>query len=110
TAWHARHLIELRRGARATVVEHQLSQDAHGNLGNALAHVHLAAGAELAHARIQGEAPGASLFARTDAVLAREAQYRRVDLELGAALSRHELNVRLEGEGARLVANGVLLA
>ncbi len=109
-AWHARHLIELRRGASATVVEHQLSQDAHGNLGNALAHVHLAAGAQLAHARIQQEAPGASLFVRTDAVLARETQYRRIDLELGAALSRHELNVRLEGEGARLVANGVLLA
>src|SRR5690606_24334193 len=44
-----------------------------------------------------------------DAVLARQAQYRRFDLELGAALSRHELNVRLEGDGARLLANGVLL-
>ncbi|HAI94049.1 MAG TPA: Fe-S cluster assembly protein SufD, partial [Xanthomonadaceae bacterium] len=31
------------------------------------------------------------------------------DLELGAALSRHELNVRLEGDGARLHANGVQL-
>jgi Fe-S cluster assembly protein SufD len=43
-------------------------------------------------------------------VLARDAEYRRVDLELGAALSRHELNVRLEGDNARLVANGVLMA
>ena len=34
---------------------------------------------------------------------------RRVDLELGAALSRHELNVRLEGDGARLHAHGVQL-
>ncbi|HZV37952.1 MAG TPA: SufD family Fe-S cluster assembly protein, partial [Pseudoxanthomonas sp.] len=47
---------------------------------------------------------------RTDAVLARDAEYRRIDLELGGALSRHELNVRLEGDGARLFANGVLLA
>jgi Fe-S cluster assembly protein SufD len=37
---------------------------------------------------------------RTDAVLARDADYQRVDLELGGALSRHELNVRLEGDGA----------
>ena len=109
-AWHARHLVELRRGAHAAVVEHHLAQDAHGNLGNALAHVHLAAGAQLVHARLQDESRGASLFVRTDAVLARDARYRRVDLELGAALSRHELNVRLEGEGARLDANGVLLA
>jgi Fe-S cluster assembly protein SufD len=109
-AWHARHFIELRRGASATVVEHHLAQGAHANLGNALMHVHLAAGSELRHARMQDDAVGATLFARTDAVLAREALYRRIDLELGAALSRHELNVRLEGEGAKLRADGVLFA
>jgi Fe-S cluster assembly protein SufD len=43
-------------------------------------------------------------------VLAREARYHRLDLELGAALSRHELNVSLQGEAAQLHANGVLLA
>lgn len=109
-AWHARHLLELRRGAEATVVEHYLAQDGHANLGNVLAHVHLAPGARLSHARVQDEATGATLFARTDAVLASGSAYRRVDLELGAGLSRHELNVRLEGEAARLVSNGVLLA
>ena len=108
-AWHARHFIELRRGARAAIVEHHIAGGDHAHLGNALTHVHLAQGAQLAHARVQDESPRASLFARTDAVLAREAHYRRVDLELGGGLSRHELNVRLEGEGARLSANGVLL-
>jgi Fe-S cluster assembly protein SufD len=72
--------------------------------------VHLAADARLVHLRIQDESPGATLFARTDAVLAREAMYQRIDLELGAALSRHELNVRLEGERAMLQADGVLFA
>ncbi|MFC7300641.1 Fe-S cluster assembly protein SufD [Cognatiluteimonas weifangensis] len=109
-AWHARHFIELRRGAEATVVEHHLAAGAHAHLGNTLTHVHLAAGAQLQHLRLQDEAPRATLMARTDAVLAREAQYQRLDLELGAALSRHELNVRLEGENAMLVCNGVLLA
>jgi Fe-S cluster assembly protein SufD len=108
-AWHARHFIELRRGARAAIIEHHLAAGEHAHLGNALTHVHLAQGAQLVHARAQDESPRASLFARTDAVLAREAHYRRVDLELGAGLSRHELNVRLEGEGARVSANGVLL-
>jgi len=109
-AWHSRHLVELRRGASATVVEHHLALGAHAGLGNALAHVHLAAGSTLRHARLQDEAAGATLFARTDAVLARDSRYRRIDLELGAALSRHELNVRLEGQGARLHADGVLFA
>ena len=109
-AWHARHLIELRAGASLCVVEHHLAAGEHAHLGNTLAHVHLAADASLVHARVQDESTRATLFTRTDAVLARNAQYRRIDLELGAALSRHELNVRLEGEGARLSANGVLLA
>ena len=107
-AWHARHLVELRAGARATVVEHQLAHGPHRNLGNTLTHVHLAAGADLGHLRVQQDGDGATVLARTDAVLARASRYRRVDLELGAALSRHELNVRLEGEGARLAAHGVL--
>ena len=109
-AWHARHLLELRRGASATVIEHHLAGGDHAHLGNAIAHVHLAADASLRHARIQDEAGRATLFTRTDAVLARESSYRRLDLELGGALSRHELNVRLEGDRAELVANGVLLA
>ncbi len=109
-AWHARNLIELRGGASLTVVEHHLAGGDHAHLGNALTHVHLAAGAQLHHARIQNESARATSFVRTDAVLARDASYRRVDLELSAALSRHELNLRLEGEGARFDGNGVLLA
>ena len=109
-AWHARHLLELRRDARATVVEHVLASDAHANLGNALCHVHLAPGAELRHARVQADSANATLFNRVDAVLGRNARYHRIDLETGAALSRNELNVRLEGEGSRLTANGVLFA
>ena len=109
-ASHVRHFVELRRGAEATIVEHYLSAGAHANLGNTLTHVHLAQGAVLRHYRVQEEAVRATLVTRTDAVLARDAQYQRLDLELGAGLSRHELNVRLEGEGAMLLANGVELA
>lgn len=109
-AVHLRHLIDLRNEASLTLVEHHLALGEDRGLRNHVAHVHLGQRARLVHARVQDDAEGASAFARTDAVLAREADYRRVDLELGAALSRHELNVRLEGEGAKLAANGVLLA
>ncbi len=109
-AWHLRNLIELRAGAALTVVEHHLAIGSHAHFINALSHVHLAQGAHLTHARIEADSERATTLLRTDAVLARDSEYRRVDLELGGALSRHELNVRLEGENARLVANGVLLA
>ncbi|WP_173644395.1 SufD family Fe-S cluster assembly protein, partial [Xanthomonas citri] len=59
--------------------------------------------------RVQAGSAHATSLLRTDAVLARDARYQRVDLELGAGLSRHELNVRLEGNNAQLTANGVLL-
>lgn len=108
-AWHHRHLIELRAGAALGVVEHHLHVGDAAHLGNTLVHVHLAQDAVLSHARVQADSGRATTLLRTDAVLARNAQYRRIDLELGAALSRHELNVRLEGDNAELTANGVLL-
>lgn len=109
-AAHLRHFVDLRNDAALTLVEHHLALGEHRGLRNHIAHVHLGQRARLVHARVQDEHTGTSAFARTDAVLAREADYRRVDLELGAALSRHELNVRLEGDGATLTAHGVLLA
>ena len=109
-AWHLRSLIELRAGAELKVLEHHFASGAHAHFANALTHVHVAAGATLKHARAQDDSERGTTFLRTDAVLARDAQYRRIDLELGGALVRHELNVRLEGDNAHLHANGVLLA
>src|SRR5690606_29401838 len=54
-ASHARHLVELRRGAEATIVEHHLAAGVHAHLANTLTHVHLAQGAVLHHYRVQDE-------------------------------------------------------
>ncbi|MBS0193959.1 MAG: Fe-S cluster assembly protein SufD [Proteobacteria bacterium] len=109
-AWHARVQIVLDAGAHMDLVEHHLAAGTHAHLGNLLTQARLDDGARLRHLRIQHESAAASLIARTDASLARDAEYRRLDLELGAGLSRHEFNVRLDGNAARLFANGVLLA
>jgi Fe-S cluster assembly protein SufD len=109
-AWHLRHRIEVGEGASLALVEHQLAAGEHRHLDNAVLGLRMEDCAHLEHVRIQSAADGASGFLRTDAALGKAARYVRVDLELGAALSRHELNVRLEGDGAELIANGVLLA
>jgi Fe-S cluster assembly protein SufD len=109
-AWHLRNRIVLGDGATLVVVEHHLAAGDHANLGTLSGEVALGEGAQLLHARIQDEGASAIAFARTEARLARHADYRRTDLELGAALSRHELDVQLAGDNARLSANGVLLA
>lgn len=108
-SWHYRHLIDLRAGAALQVVEHHLHVGDAAHLENSVMHVHLGQDAALSHARIQTNSTHATSLLRTDTVLARNARYQRVDLELGAGLSRHELNVRLEGNNAQLTANGVLL-
>lgn len=105
-----RHVLELRENAALTVVEHHRGSGNHRNLANHLLHAHLKPGSRLTHARVQAEAIGASVIARTEAVLASNTCYRRLDLELGASLSRHELNVSLQGDGAQAIAGGVLLA
>ena len=109
-ASHGRHGIELGAGAQLTLLEHHIANGAHRHLGNQLMRLQLAAGATLTHARLQDEDAGATLVARTDARLEAGALYHRVDLELGAGLSRHELNVALSGEGAQFISGGALLA
>ncbi len=107
-SWAQRHLIELGDGAQLSVIEHHIAMHAHANLGNTLMQVQLGEGAVLSHLRIQQEAEGATSILRTDAGMASNARYQRLDLELGAGLSRHELNVALHGEDTHLHANGVL--
>lgn len=107
-ATHLRHRLRLGASASLTVVEHQLGSGEHRHLHNQLIEIEVAAGAKLRHARLQAEASGASSILRTDARLEAGAEYRRLDLELGAALSRHEFNVELAGKGARLVSGGAL--
>ncbi len=109
-SWALRNLVELGDGARVALVEQHRSVNAHAHLGNVLTQVQLGIGAALEHARVQQEASTATSILRTDAGLAEAASYRRLDLELGAALARHELNVALHGKGAKLHANGVLFA
>ncbi|NUS61985.1 MAG: Fe-S cluster assembly protein SufD [Lysobacter sp.] len=108
-AWHMRHSIELADGASLSVVEHHLADGPHANLETASTQIVLGAGAQLTHVSIQATADGATRIARTEATLADDARYRRLDLELGGALSRHEFGCRLAGANAAVQADGVLL-
>ncbi|HTD28279.1 MAG TPA: Fe-S cluster assembly protein SufD [Xanthomonadaceae bacterium] len=109
-ASHLRHLIAIADGATATIVEHHLGIGAHRHLTNHTFEMTLGANATMHHARMQHEADGATLVQNSNVALSRHATYRRVDLELGAALSRHELKVSLVGQQATFCSGGVLLA
>jgi len=109
-AWHLRHRIELAQGAQVQLIEYHLTSGTHRHLDNSVLTVHLAESAQLTHARVQHGSEGASCFLCTDAHLQENSRYRRVDLELGSALMRHEFNLHVCGAGASVTANGILLA
>jgi len=109
-AWHLRHQLNLASGTQVQLMEYHLTDAAHRHLDNSVLELNLAENSRLTHARIQTGSDGDSYFLRTQARLHARAEYTRIDVELGGALVRHELDVQLLGDGALLTANGILLA
>jgi len=106
-AWHLRHLVELGEGAELTLVEHHAASGEQRHLGTAFADYLLRDGAVLRHVLYQAAAEGASLIRRSKLQLGARAHVSMHVLELGAALSRHDLQAELVGDGARFETRGV---
>jgi Fe-S cluster assembly protein SufD len=105
-AWNLRHGIRLGAGASAIVVEQHLGAGGAVQIGNLVEQVVLGEGARLHHVRVQDAAVEATLVSRTDITLAAGAVLDAVALELGAGLSRRDVRLRLDGEGARADLRG----
>jgi len=109
-AWHLRHQLNLACGAQVELLEYHFTDGTHRHLDNTVLELNLAEHSKLTHARIQTGSDGDTCFLRTQARLHARADYTRIDVELGGALVRHELDVQLLGDSASLTANGILLA
>lgn len=105
-----RVLIEAEEGARAEIVEAYVSMGPGVHLTNAVTETVLAPGASLAHIRIQEEGAQAHHLGRLEARLGPSSRLASHVVSIGAALSRHEIHVRLEGEGAACSLDGLYLA
>lgn len=106
-AWNARALIELGEHASLRVIEHHVGADAAAQLGNVVVQASLGAGARLDLVQIQDAAADATLIRRSELALAEDATLSSHVLEIGARLTRHDLDVDLRGRGARFVSRGV---
>lgn len=98
--------ISLGEGAAATIVEHHVGVGVGAAVVNAAADIHLAAGARLRHYVAQRAAESALHFSAAAVTVAEGAAYESFALNLGAKLSRHEISLRLTGEGASCVLDG----
>ena len=106
---HLRILIVLEDGASAEIVAEALGDGQTPFWTNLLTSVVLGEGASLKHYRLQRENPAAMMTTATLVDVGRSARYESHAFNFGGALIRNDLRVRLSGEGADCVLNGLCL-
>ncbi len=105
-----RVLIVAEENSSATIVESYASPvDNAVYLTNAIVDISLADGARLEHYKIQRESMGAFHVATTRAELGPNSSYRTTTINFGAALSRHDIRVQMDHEGAECSVDGLYM-
>jgi Fe-S cluster assembly protein SufD len=109
TAAYPRCVVIAEAGAECTVIEEYegISEDAY--LTNAVTEIAVASGARLRHIKLQSESARAFHIASCAVVVAKDASYTSHTVSLGARLSRYDLSVALNGEGAFAQMDGLAL-
>lgn len=107
---HPRILIECARGARAIVIEHYVALGQRAYFNNVVTRATLGPGAELEHYKLQREAPTAFHVSTLNVQQDEASRFVSHSISLGAALSRHDINVALNAPGAACTLNGLYVA
>jgi Fe-S cluster assembly protein SufD len=104
-----RVLVLLEPGSELTLVEtHRGATTPH--LESAVTEIVLGRGARLSHVRVVEGARESAVISSVGVALGRESRYASHVFTFGGALSRLDLGVRLEGEGAECELNGLFVA
>jgi Fe-S cluster assembly protein SufD len=98
---HTRVLIVIEEGASLRLMESHTGEGSDQTLTNIGIELVLMPGVKLEHVRLQAEAPAVRHIASIGARLGRNADYRALYAALGGHLSRLDVHIRLEGEGAQ---------
>jgi len=98
---HSRVLIVIEEGASLRLMESHTGEGTDQTLANLGIELVLMPSAKLEHVRLQAEAPSVRHVTSIGARLGRGAEYRALYAALGAHLSRLDVRIRLEGEGAQ---------
>jgi len=106
---HIRNLIIAGEYSQATVIEHFGSLDGSRALINAASDVELHAGARLEHYKLQQSDINEVNIGSIRAHQHRDSYYHSHSVAFGAALSRRDIHVEMNGEGAECALNGLYL-
>ncbi len=100
-----RVLLIAERGSEATVIENYVGNDKY--LTNTVVEIVLADDAKLNHYRVQRESKSAFHIGTTKAGLGRGSVYNSTNINLGAALSRHDVKVQFNQTGGEAWVDGL---
>jgi Fe-S cluster assembly protein SufD len=109
TACHPRCLVIAGAGASCTLIEDFVSLHDGAGFTNAVTEISVGANARVRHVRLQRESLNAFHIANCAVTLGKDACYQAHSVTLGARISRHNLNVTQNGEGAEMKIDGLAL-
>ncbi|HBB88862.1 MAG TPA: Fe-S cluster assembly protein SufD [Blastocatellia bacterium] len=109
TANFPRVLVVAAENSSATIVENYLSEGETRYLTNGVVEVVLEEGARLEHYKVQRESVEAYHIATTAVGLGRNSRYDTTTITFGAKLSRHDIVVTMDHEGAECWVDGLYL-
>jgi len=104
-----RLLVVAEENSSATLIESFASSNDGKYFTNAIAEIVLKDGAQLEHYRLQRESNNAYHVSTTSAELGRASRYNTTSINLGARLSRHDVSVVMDHEGAETSVDGLYM-
>lgn len=102
-----RALVVAEENSSATIVESYIGTKEDRYFTNAVVELVLKDGARLDHYRLQRESNSAFHLATTAAELGRGSSYNTTSITLGGELSRHDISVSMDHEGAECWVDGL---
>jgi len=106
---HIRHGLMLGKHAQAEIIEHFIGTTDNRALSNVGSNVILKEGASCEHYRLQLEGAKQTHFSRVEVKQLRDSSYALHAVELGGALSRSDIVVKLAEQGASCALHGLFV-
>jgi len=102
------HVIVLAgAGCKATIVETYSARAA--AFTNSAVQVFVAENANITHYRVQRDSADAVNYGVTEVLLGRGSRYDSTNINLGAALSRHDIDLKFTAEGGEALVDGLYM-
>ena len=100
-------LIIAEAGSKATIVEKYASDSR--SFTNSAVQIVVEYNANLTHYRVQKESPDAYHYGVTEVSVGRGGVYNSTNINLGAALSRHDIELKFTAEGGEAFVDGLYM-